>query len=571
MAEPDTHSSSDPSTGSRKESSSSSSSSSNKKRKVGQACVYCRRSHMTCDSQRPCKRCIKRDIGHLCHDETPGKGHGHAHHAMPKKGKDTNNNSNNTTSTTVPAARQTDALQAYISAINTNTNTSTNTNVPPPSSQSSSWAPPPSSSSTSAGGGLGGAGFLGLGGSDAMRFQESMGGGGGGGGDAAGGHEYNLLSEFLESLDGPLSHDNNSQNNNNNDSGSNNNNNNNNDGNTNAELQQQSSNTTTTSQQPQPPWAPADQQQPQQQQPQQQSQPQHEQPSINTADPQQDKPSSSSSSSSGAYAGSNLPGFSTKKEKFFLTAADQVDGPRDERLSKVIQAKYDAGLLRPYNHVKGYARLNTWMERNVSLSCRRRILKPLSVFRPRFRAVASSLSDIDLIYIEEAFERLLLDYDRVFSTQGIPSCLWRRTGEIYKGNREFAELVGVGIEELREGRVAIYEFMQEESACNYWEKYGAVSFDTGQKAVLTSCILVPKQINNNNNNFHGAATQTNNSNSVMTSGNVTPKGGNNKEMMSPPPPSLEQKTIHCCFSFTIRRDSFGCPTAIVGNFLPIPS
>lgn len=25
----------------------------------------------------------------------------------------------------------------------------------------------------------------------------------------------------------------------------------------------------------------------------------------------------------------------------------------------------------------------------------------------------------------------------------IPACLWRRTGEIYKANREFAELVGV--------------------------------------------------------------------------------------------------------------------------------
>jgi hypothetical protein len=37
----------------------------------------------------------------------------------------------------------------------------------------------------------------------------------------------------------------------------------------------------------------------------------------------------------------------------------------------------------------------------------------------------------------------MLDYDRVFSCMGIPACLWRRTGEIYKGNREFAELVGV--------------------------------------------------------------------------------------------------------------------------------
>lgn len=40
-----------------------------KRRKVNHACVYCRRSHMTCDSDRPCSRCKKRDIGHLCHDE----------------------------------------------------------------------------------------------------------------------------------------------------------------------------------------------------------------------------------------------------------------------------------------------------------------------------------------------------------------------------------------------------------------------------------------------------------------------------------------------------------------------
>ncbi|PHH89211.1 hypothetical protein CDD83_6483 [Cordyceps sp. RAO-2017] len=40
-----------------------------KRRKVNHACVYCRRSHMTCDLERPCTRCIKRNIGHLCHDE----------------------------------------------------------------------------------------------------------------------------------------------------------------------------------------------------------------------------------------------------------------------------------------------------------------------------------------------------------------------------------------------------------------------------------------------------------------------------------------------------------------------
>lgn len=153
--------------------------------------------------------------------------------------------------------------------------------------------------------------------------------------------------------------------------------------------------------------------------------------------------------------------WANKTEQFIMTAADQHDGTRESRLGRVIRAKHDAGLLKPYNHIKGYARLLKWMDCNVSADSRRRILQPLSVFRPAFRAVAQRLTDIDLIYIEEAFERLLLDYDRVFASQGIPACLWRRTGEIYKANKEFAELIGVSIDALREGRLCIYELMAE--------------------------------------------------------------------------------------------------------------
>lgn len=64
---------------------------------------------------------------------------------------------------------------------------------------------------------------------------------------------------------------------------------------------------------------------------------------------------------------------------------------------------------------------------------------------------------------------------------GVPACLWRRTGELFKGNKEMAELVGVPIEMLREGRLAIYELMAEESAVSYWEKYSSIAFDSGQK------------------------------------------------------------------------------------------
>lgn len=53
----------------------------------------------------------------------------------------------------------------------------------------------------------------------------------------------------------------------------------------------------------------------------------------------------------------------TKTERFFLTAADQSSGTRNERLNMVIRSKYEAGLLKPYNYVKGYARLSRWMDK----------------------------------------------------------------------------------------------------------------------------------------------------------------------------------------------------------------
>lgn len=192
---------------------------------------------------------------------------------------------------------------------------------------------------------LGGAGFLGLGGGNGEGMGAS--------GDVAGGNEYNILSEFLESLDGsafptpppglsstPSSAP--------------------------SLAALTSSNDTALSRVPSsgfkgaapPPDASTS------------AASTSAPPAQTTAAPQlwqqsgaEDGADSSkqvratrgasiSDAAPGAY-GSSLKGFNTKTEKFFLTAADQNDGTRDERLGKVIQAKYDAGLLRPYNHVNG--------------------------------------------------------------------------------------------------------------------------------------------------------------------------------------------------------------------------
>lgn len=51
------------------------------------------------------------------------------------------------------------------------------------------------------------------------------------------------------------------------------------------------------------------------------------------------------------------------KERYLLTAADPAgEVSPEERLKEVINAKVDAGILKPFNYVKGYARLQRYME-----------------------------------------------------------------------------------------------------------------------------------------------------------------------------------------------------------------
>lgn len=242
---------------------------------------------------------------------------------------------------------------------------------------------------------------------------------------------------------------------------------------------------------------------------------------------------------------STKPTSDKAREKYYMTAADPsgTDSP-EERMNKLLKAKYDAGLLKPFNYVNGYARLNRYMEKNMKSQSRHKILMQLDRFRPKFRERMQSLTDIELVLVEMWFERSLMEYDRIFASMAIPACCWRRTGEIFRGNREMAELIGVPIESLREvcvqvtkladesfadvlqGKLAIHDFIVEDQLVSYWEKFCAICFDQQQKAMLTSCTLRP------------------------TSG-------------------TDRAEIQCCFSFTIRRDDHNIPSLIVGNFLPV--
>lgn len=141
----------------------------------------------------------------------------------------------------------------------------------------------------------------------------------------------------------------------------------------------------------------------------------------------------------------------TKTREYYMTAADPAgDESPQERLKKLLTAKYNAGLLAPFNYALGYNRLNKFMERHVSPENRKKVLGSLNRFRPIFRERAQNLTDVELVMVEVGLERMLMDYDRNFASMSIPACCWRRSGEILRGNKEMAELINVSVESLRD-------------------------------------------------------------------------------------------------------------------------
>lgn len=173
-------------------------------------------------------------------------------------------------------------------------------------------------------------------------------------------------------------------------------------------------------------------------------------PNASSSTPLLPPPAQVSSSNSMQRPSRNLP-LEKARERYLTTAADPAgtDSP-EERMNKLLKDKMDAGLLRPFNYVKGYARLSQYMESNMQQISRVRILRQLDRFRPKFRERAQKLTDMELVRVEMWFDKSLMAYDRVFASMAIPACCWRRTGEIYRGNKEMARLIHVPMSKLRD-------------------------------------------------------------------------------------------------------------------------
>ncbi|ADV19468.1 transcriptional regulatory protein [Cryptococcus gattii Ru294] len=526
------------------------------KRSAGKACVYCRRSHMVCEGGRPCERCIKREIPHLCRDCTPPP---HNHHSPHKQEPQQQQQQ-----------QQQQQSQQQLSLNQSQVLPSSSQQIPiyTDSNFVPSWPLLPDTSAAQ------------ITFSDAPSEQIQDSGDAGIMGPLSLGSskddgELAALSKFMKDLGVPdlpndfLSFMN--------------------------QLDKPDASNSL---------------------------------SIASSSDTHLFPSSGVSQGVGLNKGKDKLNQISRIDRYLMAAADQPNGTRASRLAQVIKAKYDAGLLKPYDYVKGYERMNKWMEsgraapkmdsragseapeespqrstapmrngrlsittamsssapafgKSISSESRRRILAALAGFRPKFRQIARTLTNVDLVFVEEAMERWMLEYDRAFASIHTPSCIWRRTGEIQKANQEFSNLTGIPAYMFRDGQLCVYELMDEDSAVRYWEGYGKIAFDPSQRAMSILCTLhIPLSLTRHRPQ---RLANTNPANVSKSATSGPPQAPYTPDLALPQQNMFndgvgsdagtvvgeEYREMRCAFSVTIRRDAWGVPVAIMGQWIPI--
>ncbi|KIY74402.1 hypothetical protein CYLTODRAFT_416242 [Cylindrobasidium torrendii FP15055 ss-10] len=180
----------------------------------------------------------------------------------------------------------------------------------------------------------------------------------------------------------------------------------------------------------------------------------------------------------------------------------------------------------PYDYTEGYHFLMKHLPSRFEKNDILRIVRALAIFRPSLIALQMPLSVDDEIFVEKCFQRSLLELDKLMSFSGTPTVVWRRTGEICLVAPEFCMLTEWSMEDLlpADGRKKyIYELFENQSVVEYWENFASHAFENSTQSIYSHCVL------------------------------LKPNGA--------PVPST--------FCFSIRRDLFDLPSAVIGQWLPL--
>ncbi|GMM57756.1 Ert1 protein [Maudiozyma humilis] len=179
----------------------------------------------------------------------------------------------------------------------------------------------------------------------------------------------------------------------------------------------------------------------------------------------------------------------------------------------------------PFAHTAGFHHLLLYLkgrfpQRDVVEMCR-----SLAEFRPIFIACSVTLTEEDMIFMEQVYQRTLLEYARFIALSGTPTCVWRRNGQISYVNEEFEVLSGWKREELLGKMTFVVEILDDESVREYFRTFSSVAYK----------------------DFRGSERMR-----VC-------------RVRSP----VKGLVVECGCQWTLKRDISGLPLMIIGNFMPV--
>lgn len=184
-----------------------------------------------------------------------------------------------------------------------------------------------------------------------------------------------------------------------------------------------------------------------------------------------------------------------------------------------------ANVQKPFSYTPGFHRLIAYLRLRFPKDMLVKMAESMALYRPSFIACTNLLREADLIFMEQCFQRTLLTYDEFIKVSGTPTIVWRRTGEIVYVGEEFSVLTGWSKEQLLgPRRTFIVELLDDKSVVEYFQLFLRIAFGDFLGATMTECTL------------------------------LTPKH--------------DVKVRTGCM-WTLKRDVFGIPMMIIGNFLPI--
>ncbi|KAL3229090.1 Transcription activator of gluconeogenesis ERT1 [Nakaseomyces bracarensis] len=179
----------------------------------------------------------------------------------------------------------------------------------------------------------------------------------------------------------------------------------------------------------------------------------------------------------------------------------------------------------PFSHTPGFRHLLIYLRKRFNQRDLVSMCQSMAYFRPIFIACSIALTEEDMIFMEQCYQRTLLQYVKFIHEIGTPTCVWRRNGQISYINDEFEILTGWKRDELLNKMTFIVEIMDDESVREYFKTFSRVAY----------------------NNIKGSEQM------------------DICRLLSP----IKGQVIECKCMWTLKRDMSGLPLMILGNFMPI--